>query len=173
MILAEPQVKGKQSTEPEQNPHLGFVIAAICTVASLILFFGWEVFGNETTLKIVAAVLLFIGLCGFGNDISEKSNDDGALEAGIGLSFTFFILMFKDAVPATPNLVVLAFIMFGAIFLGVSIARLIPTSKKKEIKPEGNKIENVSTKSMYKFLIGGGQALGLVVNIVNFIRLFT
>jgi hypothetical protein len=51
MILAEPQVKGKQSTEPEQNPHLGFVIAAICTVASLILFFGWEAFGNETALK--------------------------------------------------------------------------------------------------------------------------
>lgn len=173
MILAESQAKRKQSAEPEQNPHIGFVIAAVCTVASLVLFFGWEAFGNEILFKIIAAVLLFIGLCGFGNEISDRSNDDGALEAGIGLSFTFFILMFKDAVPATPNLVVLIFIMVGALFLGVSIARLIPTSKKKEVKVEADKTDNISTKSMYKLLIGGGQVLGVVVNIVNFIRLFT
>ncbi|MGP7815561.1 hypothetical protein ACTXGU_00205 [Niallia sp. 01092] len=168
--MAKVQVKTNESSNPKENPHIGFVIAIVSLIASFVLFFGWEIFGNEMVLQIVASGCLVIGLCGFGAEITNYTKDDGALEAGIGLSFTFFILMFKAAVPGTPNLVVLGFILFGLLFIGVSIARLFPL--KKINKPNNIQNENTPLLNKIKYIIIAGQILGLVVNIVNFIRLF-
>lgn len=172
-MLGEPQVKNDGSGKSNEHPYFGFVMAFVPLLASLVLFFGWETFGNEVVLKIVAAFLLGFGLIGFGVELSNHSNDDGALEAGMGLALTFFILMFKDAVPGTPNLIVLVFLSLGIFCIGLSVTRLLPsTQKNKKSKASEVLDENKSTKKMYTFIIIGGQVLGAIVNVVNFIRLF-
>ncbi|MFB8427128.1 hypothetical protein ACFC4S_34890, partial [Priestia megaterium] len=129
--MAEPQINARKSGQPNENPHFGFVLAMVFIVIGLVLFFGWENFGNETLLKLLGAFSLAFGLIFFGVEITNKSNDDGGLEAGLGLASTFFILMFKDAVPQTPNFVLLIFFTFSLFAIGVSVSRLIPTSKNK------------------------------------------
>lgn len=128
------------------------------------------IFGNEALFKIIAALLCSFGLIGFGVELSNYSNDDGALEAGIGLAFTFFILIFKDALPGTPNLIVLLFLIIGFFCIVLSVTRLLPTSQKN-IKGKPSINENISTKKVYKLFIIVGQFLGAIVNIMNFIFL--
>lgn len=172
-MLGEPHVK--ESNGSNKHPYFGFVLACVPLLVSLVLFFEWEIFGNEVILKIVAAFLLSFSLIGFGVELSSHTNNDGALEAGMGLASTFFILMFKNAVPETPNLIVLFFLSIGIFCIALSVTRLVPSvqeNKKNKVKSKDFE-ESKSIKKVYMFLIISGQILGVIINIVNFIRLFT
>lgn len=180
--MGEPQVNTKKSGQPDENPHFGFVLSGVFIVIGLVLFFGWENFGNETLLKIFGSVSLAFGLIGLGVEVSNKSNNDGGLEAALGLSSTFFILMFKDAVPGTPNFVLFIFLIFSLFCVGLSVSRLIPSSKEKR-KNEQIETPQISEKNnltnankplskVYKVCIIITQILAGIVSTVNFIKMF-
>lgn len=173
--MAEPQINAKKSGQPDDNPHFGFVFAGVFIVIGLVLFFGWENFGNETFLKLLGAFSLAFGLIVFGVEVTNKSNDDGGLEAGMGLASAFFILMFKDAVPQTPNFVLLIFFAFSLFAIGVSVSRLIPTSKNKLKREQIEKAQmggkNSTVAKIYKVALVISQILGGIVSVVNFLKM--
>ncbi|MFB8427124.1 hypothetical protein ACFC4S_34870, partial [Priestia megaterium] len=76
----------------------------------------------------------------------------------------------------TPNFVLLIFFTFSLFAIGVSVSRLIPTSKNKLKKEQIEKSQmsdkNSTIAKIYKVALTIAQTLGGIVSVVNFIKMF-
>lgn len=142
------------------NKNFGIVVAVVLLIAGCIMFFFWDSFGNEILLKLLSLPFIFFGLAGLGNEISDRSNDGGAANMGIGLAFIFTGLIIKSALTIVPNLIILFVILLGMMFIGVSISNLI-TSDYKPV--------DSSSQIFYRIVIIIGQIAGSVLSLLELI----
>lgn len=147
-----------------ENEASGFAIAVVFLIIGTVLFFSWDSFGNEVILKMVSTFLIFFGFAGLGSELSSRTNDEGALEMGVGLAFIFSSLIIKSTFIIIPNFIILIGVTIGAIFLATSIFRLLIS-----YTPSNKSSKSINTtKKIYKVLIIIGQILGTIVSFVKF-----
>lgn len=146
------------------NEFLGFALAIVFIVIGGIIFFGWEQFGNEILLKILAMLFVLIGFSGFGMEIAKRSNESAATDLGIGLAIILSGLILGDIqFSISLNLLVLFVVGFGAIPVLSSIFKLFV---------ENRNLENPDLSFLYKTLIITGQVAGSVLAIIEFVQFF-
>lgn len=147
-----------------ENEFIGFAIAIVFIVIGGILFFGWEQFGNEILLKILSLFFVLMGFSGLGIEITEKTNESGATDLGIGLAIILSGLILGDIdFVFSLNLLVLFIVGFGAIMVLSSMLKLFS-------KNQGFKNPNLSFP--LKTLIVAGQLLGTGLAIIEFFQFF-
>lgn len=154
----------KKESENSEDPFLGFAIAIVFIVAGGVLFFGWEQFGYEIVVKLLAMIFVLFGFAFLGIEITDRTHEAAATDLGIGLAFILSGLIFGSIeFPISLNLLVLIVVGIGALFVLTSIFNLF--SKKRNTK-------NTDLSFLYKTLIVFGQIFGSGLAIYEFLRFF-
>lgn len=149
-----------QGENNDSNEFLGFGIAIVFILAGLVLFFGWESFGNEMILKIVSIPLILFGVAGVGIEITNKTGEESATDLGLGLAIIFMGLMIGGIdFPISLNILVLIIVSFGAMPVISSIFKLA-------------KNENPNLSFVYRLILILGQISGAVLAIIEFFQFF-
>lgn len=149
-----------QEENNDSFEFLGFGIAIVFILAGLVLFFGWESFGNEMVLKIVSIPLMLFGVAGVGIEITNQTGEGSASDLGIGLGIIFAGLMLGGIdFPISLNILILIIVGFGAMPVISSIFKLA-------------KNENPNLSFVYRLILILGQISGAALAIMEFIQFF-
>lgn len=148
--------QGDNSTDD----YVGFGLSIVAIAAGLVMFFGWELFGNEMLMKIIAIPVLLFGIGGMGIEITNQTGEKSATDLGIGLGIIVTgILIGGINFPFSLNILILILVSFGAIFVITSIFSLA-------------KNENPDLSFVYRLIIILGQICGALLAVIEFIQIF-
>lgn len=148
--------QGDNSTDD----YVGFGLSIVAIAAGLVMFFGWELFGNEMLMKIIAIPVLLFGISGMGIEITNQTGEKSATDLGIGLGIIVTgILIGGINFPFSLNILILILVSFGAIFVITSIFSLA-------------KNENPDLSFVYRLIIILGQICGALLAVIEFIQIF-